>query len=812
MTNGPTIGFMCMALLLGSVMRSQAATLIPFPDNDREFIIDYTFGGKKESKHWRLVQGKDCRTAEWTRGYTPVAFWRPAAPGAELTLRRKVTADLSEFAFLRIRAMASTSQTVTMMATIDGKRVQVGDTERGKDGYSEFVGPVEGKTLQSLDVIFAAADMGPQSSAVMWVMLVKPGAPTPLEKLDPAWPGLLVDADAPIDPKPVVGLMFDEAELEDLRVLLASPAHADAWKERVARAEQTMMKNPEEAVSSFCPGPTRRFGRDHIPVKQIRGSDVLNMAYVGLVEKRPDMLRVAARWALTMTRCKRWVVYGLEVLPGVTFSHGRFAQSGYAYNMALVLDWAGSVLTDEGQKLVARAIHEKGVLDIDGIMHPGSYVWGCNQGLVFEKGRFAGAAATRKWYPDEFERRKNDAQKMLKTCLQSCIYPDGTGKEGPAYWHYTVNQVPALVYMLSRTSGKPVKRIIPREMVTSAKWAWINRRTDTDEFRMLTYSSSGYERGLSNELALLFAGLLQVPQYAPLARERVNKGTDPLFLQLAKSVPANDVPVPPAKTMTRFADSGQVDVRQPDPRNGMRFYFLSGDWTGKSHSDRNSFILEAFGETLLLDRATAHYTHPLHATMIRAEGHNTVVPDERDQGQRPHGPAAKLIRCEEQDPLVVIESDAAQAWQGTGQKVLRRLIHLRPATLVVEDLVRWKEPYVTHQYWQSHGEWKKTPDGWVATVGDVQLCATVVRGDVDVAAAVYGIDGMERPVHRLDVALPKSEKGRIITVLRARKGKDFPWPCQVKYNAEQDMLTLDRPGGAPRTIHWTGYGSAVSVE
>ena len=114
-----------------------------------------------------------------------------------------------------------------------------------------------------------------------------------------------------------------------------------------------------------------------------------------------------------------------------------------------------------------------------------------------------------------------------------------------------------------------------------------------------------------------------------------------------------------------------------------------------------------------------------------------------------------MPRCaEEQGRFVLLESDAAPAWPKVGQKVLRRLVHLRPATLVIEDVLEWTRPVVSHQFWQSHGEWRETPDGWVANVEGVELCATVVSAGVTVSAAPYAIDGKHRPVQRLDVALP----------------------------------------------------------
>ena len=148
-----------------------------------------------------------------------------------------------------------------------------------------------------------------------------------------------------------------------------------------------------------------------------------------------------------------------------------------------------------------------------------------------------------------------------------------------------------------------------------------------------------------------------------------------------------------------------------------------------------------------------------------------------------------------------------------GAKVLRRLFHLRPATLVVEDVVEWERPVVTHQYWQSHGEWRKEAEGWMAAVGKVELCVSVFpEQGHDAAAARYAIDGKHRPVYRLDVAAPVSATARIITVLRARALAESPWPCSIEYNATADRLRLNAGENGVHTITWTGHGAVLGKE
>jgi len=780
-------------------------TPVQFPGNDREFIIDHLFTmyDPPNLKHWRMAPGKGCVGEHWEIGFGPIAVWDSEGPGSALTLRGEIEADLDGYAYLRVRAMASRSVGVSMGAVVDGKLVKITAPQPGVDEYGEYTGAIRGKRLSAVEVCFEASGPGRLANAVMWVMLVKEGEPTPIEKPDPAWPGLLVE-EAPADPKPGLGLVFDAHGLEWLRNELRSPALSRLWAQRVREAEGYLVdKAPEEFVNPVISTFTTGFGRPNAPYAHagIAGR-VRTLGYVGIVEKRADMLRLAARWALTWTRCERWAEYGIENLKGIPFSSGRFTQSYTASLSSLVLDWCGSVLTPEGRRALAEAIHDKGVLDLD--THPPP--WTSNQGLVYENGRFTGALAVRHWYPEEFEQRAKDALGTLQLALSWCIKPDGVGVEGPSYWEYALAQAPMLYGLIAKTCGRPAVRKTVPEVTASARWAYVNLRTDADARRLslLTYSDGGgFGRYIPPNLAAFFAGPLGMEEYQRFARETYPASVDPSYLMAMREVPAGATPAPPTRTLTVFPEGGQVDIRQKDPRAGMRIYFLSGEWGFHTHAHKNSLILEAFGQTLLLDRGTPSYSHAEMKTICSSQAHNTVVPDDVSQTIQVGKPAAQLLRAEEKGAFVVVESDAANAWPALGRRVLRRAFHLRPDTLVVEDVLSWKRPVVTHQYWQSHGEWRESKDGWATGVNGVELCLTVLpTQDLTISAEPFSVDGDLRTVHRLNIQTRESPEARIVTVLRVRRSASEEWPGEARYDSETDSLHLRRKGGGAFGVFW----------
>ena len=183
--------------------------------------------------------------------------------------------------------------------------------------------------------------------------------------------------------------------------------------------------------------------------------------------------------------------------------------------------------------------------------------------------------------------------------------------------------------------------------------------------------------------------------------------------------------------------------------------------------------------------------------------HNTVAPDEMTQSAEPGQPAARLLRAEEAGPFVIIESDAAQAWPGLGVKVLRRLVHLRPATLVVEDVVEWQRPAVTRQYWQSRGEWQRDGDVWTACVDGAEVRVDVLLGEgATASAAPYSVDGDLKPVHRLCVETPKARQARIVTLIRARSNAAAPWDSIAVWEAPGKALRLESRDGRRFAVRW----------
>ena len=783
-------------MLIGGESAAPARSIVPmpYPDNDRELIVDVLVGTLRgATDHWTCLPGPGCEAVKPANGYTPLVMWQAREPGGVMTLRGRSEASVEHVALLRVRVMAGRDQTVQLRAEVDGRWIDVGEPTVGVDDYTEVDGPIRGRRLSAVEVVCTATSAGAMTNGVMWVMTVLAGQRTPWPIPSADWPGMLRDR---IDVfEPTIGLDGEVAGFEKWRQHVQSPALAAIWQRQVALAEAEFDAQPETYANPITPYSKERFGRPDAP-DRAPFPKAMVLATVGLVQRRPDMLRLAARWALTWAQCKRWVQYGLEAVEGIGYNHGRFGQSIAARCMSVLFDHCGCALTDEGKATVAHAIRHLGVLDIDPIMRPGSYVWNMNQGIAFDIGRLLGAIATDRWYPGELDRRLDDSQAMLASVLSKAFRADGGAEEGTSYWSYTLGYVPWITTLLARFRGGRPGDYLPANVAASAIWALTNLRTDSDTPLMLTHGDSHYDRALSPTLAAFFAGPLGIEAYTPIARQAYPASIDRVYLEHAAQagcVDGGDAPTEAVvlPTLTVFREIEQVDVRQREPRSGMRIYFLSGDRAGHGHDDRNTFMLEAFGQPMLIDRATPSYTHPATAVCKLTDAHNGIAPDGHTQMADVHEPSATLTQVREEPAgRVVIESDASAAWRDWSVRVVRRLTHLRPDVLVVEDVARWSRPTVTNQYWQSLAPWRQVAaDAWEMAWQGVELQMRIT-GDVPMTmnAERYSVDGNLRPVRRLTVATERGDAARLVTVMQVRQSAAQAWPIEI------DRLHMDETG------------------
>jgi hypothetical protein len=86
-----------------------------------------------------------------------------------------------------------------------------------------------------------------------------------------------------------------------------------------------------------------------------------NAAVAGLLLRDKSLLRLGARFALSLAACDHWDDGMICRFPGSSFDHRCFVQSLCAYETAMILDLAGELFTRLGRDFVMRRIAEEGL-------------------------------------------------------------------------------------------------------------------------------------------------------------------------------------------------------------------------------------------------------------------------------------------------------------------------------------------------------------------------------------------------------------------------------------------------------------------
>lgn len=686
------------------------------PINEAEAVIEPFFAGDQAPDGSRLDVLAPYRV-QWARGArgtvspTAAITINGAEPdGPALVLERRC--DLPVHGYDRLIVFASLSHNLTLRVTgiVDGKHQVFLGNARGRDTYEEYSGPMRGKRLSSLRLEFAVCENRPCTAQLNWIGMANRAALRRMEArrpvYDPTWPGRLARrAVAPRTPQ--LGLLFDQRPPRDGPVMAALRQ----------RARELMRIDPEAQIGRFLPGPDRRFTRVRDLHRQWLGADVSDvLAFVGWVDDNPAMSRHAARMALSLAQCEVWTSGFMGAFPGFT-AHPRCFQESFTLRaLPLVLDWAGHWLTPYGREVIRDAMILKGLARVESDFARWEYIRGMNQGIMFSIGRILAYLALVPTYP-RYRARLAEAERDLHEMIRAYIKPDGGTLEGMGYWHIIGDVLPVLV-ALARYHRVPFADYVPARLHQTGDFAVAMLSTVGDGTYFLPVNAARRPR-VTLRIARGFAALTRRREWCELA---ARLPAEPDYCSLLFEVPT----VPTARAegcASRRAAAGVLRVfRQTGQasicRAGVLFHLCSGPSSGgHSHQDKGSFILEAHGEILALDRGTTDYANPEHKWMATAAYHNLLVPETADgvpleqQPQTTAGGrllAARLVRG-----VARIASDNTEAWpKGLFRRNVRRVVSPAPGEFLIKDEIWLARPLVLGWRLQTNHPITATPAGW----------------------------------------------------------------------------------------------------
>ena len=600
-----------------------------------------------------------------------VEFDNARPEGTEFTMTRECSMEIGEYDTFRLYGAIPSCIHVTMLVKQNGSWREAAEFD-GNDTTYEHDAPLDNACLEGFGFRFRLTEQKPATAVLHYVELLEIGKEKAYCErksiFPPDWEDHMKKEG---EFKPELGLWFDEGMLDALRKKVHSPALNAIYRELLKQAEDGLKSTPEADIGRFVPSTDRRWVATRDLGKQVTANLMAVMAFVGLMEERADMMKMAVRMALSVSNCEYWCESIMGVLPGCSWHHRSFTEEIYARGVALVLDWAGGFLTAYGKTCLVDALVMKALPRMESDYRRMEYIRHMNQGICFNWGRLTALLALQHYYP-RYDIRIDDAERDLREMIDSYVLPDGGTMEGPGYWSYTFSQAMPQFYLLSRYRGSDFLSYSTPNLLKTGEYALSmlsiqgrgNRETPINDAHSGTYAPllmAAYQRMSGKED---YARVLA----ATLAEGEVTPSVE-LMILLPDELPAE------AEYRQRgfyhFPALGQTRIIRELDGVGAVSFFLSGGAAhfGHYHCDKGAFILETEREALALDRGVTNYSHP-DTKLLQLPGyHNLAYPELADgsllmQNGNQNGCGAKLLETTYENGVFRTATDTTGAWVG----------------------------------------------------------------------------------------------------------------------------------------------------
>jgi len=573
--------------------------------------------------------------------------------------------------------------------------------------------------------------------------------------------------------------------------LLITPAEADAWRATLSadatgrallaaitsRAAPFVDYDPAPFLGEYIPAVDNRFSRVGASNEQWdKKLTALASAYLVTGDLRTG--EAARRLLLALSRTPNWCESFMQrVLPGSKGS-APFYESDHLVAAALAYDWCYELLTPAERVEAAQGMYRAGVRQIAGWLPTQNYWRRMNQGPIFSSSLALGALAIRNVVP-EAQADLDYGREAFLSALAACFDEDGGHYEYFVYWNFTLTHSVEGLTALSKADPKFMERI-PSAVRRSMEFARAMRSTTTvGRFAGENFGDAGFGAPIDSRVLLFFGRFFGDGKADALWRENYAQSPgadicaalwyDPARFNNLADTEALDAP------LRLFRGVGFANLRS-GPATGndaVSFSLMSGPW-GRSHGDKNSFILGAYGERFAIDPGMMTYSNPRHLQLKETAIHSVITigntGQDHEQGDT-RRPAARIERAASSGDFSVVISDAAQAYKPALVRARRAVFFARPDVwLMVDDVATGRPP---------------APIAWRMTSGvkNIELGdrAALLRGS-RATLSLFSLESTGGMLARRDVltergdfpqltiTTPDATEARFITLLAADRG------------------------------------------
>ena len=620
-----------MPLLKANAINAAEGILDPLWDTALSQLNKWTVA--PGDAHGLRVKQNWCWAAfEWSR--------KPAS-GPALKMTRQIEADCTGYDRLIVSIMAPLNSIFRLTAK----------TDRGIRTFTSGPAPALKKEhaleLSGASVIHEiimevdAADDGVSSGWFNWVGLQNSAmlerVNWVLDRFDSTWDGYLQPESYEPKFEPALGLVISKSELEALRAKHDAylKIHGDSPFTLAGKHAQTYV--PEKMIGEYVNfwNDTRYCRERDYDKTLLIGKAVglmgaapmgngVHAVIAGMLLKDKELVRLGARYVMSLAMCGRWDDGMICYMPGGIFEHRCFVQSLCVHEVAFVLDLAGDMFTGAGREYLKRRIAEEGLGAINFNAWKYEYIFHCNQLAWFSPGRMIGYTVLEKSWP----RMKPYTELAYNDLIESlgyAILPDGGYVEGPTYFRCVGRDGGLALYYYAQARGKELADIIPPIMRSTADFAAAVCSTD-DAHDVISICDAG--KNLEVECLAVMAMALPKSHWVTMLRKSLARTHGMANTLLACKLEAQAPPVGPApKEFVFLPDMGLMTSTRKIGNAWSKILIMGNKANaGHTHEDKGSFVLEFNGETYATDAGTCDYSSPLAGQMQHCERHNMLIP------------------------------------------------------------------------------------------------------------------------------------------------------------------------------------------
>jgi hypothetical protein len=586
------------------------------PINPAESVFAPFFDpGLDAEAGWTAVPGVGTRGFRKARGYTTMFHWDEAIPGIPaFGWEWHGTLDLTGFDGLFLQAAFPATVTLRLHVTVAGGSHLVVD-EPGCDTHEDYTGRLPGPVVTALRIELVPSTNRAGAFSIYYI-----GAHNDRKLADwtafespttypPKWSGFIRPASQWSDKTyaPDFGMMFSADELESLRAKMSKHPYSTYAAKLRERARRSLSDSPERRIRHYAPCGEQPFA--YSARSRDRGepfwAKMELSAFFGLVDHDPELVTMAARYALSLAHCDLWSEGFVEHdFRGSAMNWRAFYQNYAALALSNTLDWIGFALTDHAKEVIRHSLFFKALTPLKHDFHRYEYIYHMNQAVVFSYGRIASDLALAAGWPrlgDEIE----SARKDLDESAHEIVHADGGYGEGPGYYSAVLYFLFGSYLLLARRLGTDAATMVPPGAHRCADYLGAFIAT-SGEGRRLAISDGGTGALQTDWLAMaaavtkderwngLFESMLEsslkVQLDSPMFRHGLGTSVRTLIYGPADLSKRRElVPV-----FTIHAGTGHATSRRDTASGAIRLHLCgSSADEGHSHGDKGAIILAA---------------------------------------------------------------------------------------------------------------------------------------------------------------------------------------------------------------------------